>query len=366
MNTSTPIKGRRHQGGLSLVEIMVALALSLLLTLVVGNLFVQNKRSYSFQSEFGRIQENARFAVEQMAFDTRMAGYYDCDISGTKIANVLQDSSGSPFLFDVSQATRAYPEGSTEVPASLGVTAGEVLVLNMSDPNGAEYKTTSPGPSPGSATINLVDDHDLEKGDIVMITDCSKYTAIYMNTSTNKQNLNHNDGNEVNGIQNCTKSLFALGDYGDCNAGIIAENDLKDYPDATFQDDTLRLISFITYTYYLAPGSQDASRTSLYRIRSGKDGATEELADGVEDMFFSFAIDTDADSVPDAYKTTQEMIADGEDWNDVYGIQINLLFASNGNLLDTDKKYSWKGITKEDRRLRQVVTSTVGVRNKLN
>lgn len=361
MNTSIPIKGRRHQGGLSLVEIMVALALSLLLTLVVGNLFVQNKRSYSFQSEFGRIQENARFAVEQMAFDTRMAGFYGCGSS--TLANVIEDSSGNfNHLLDINQAVRAFPAASASIPSAVPATAGEVLVVNMADPAGAEYTIDDPpGHNPASAVIPIVGQHDLEPGEVVIITDC-KHAAIYANTSNTNQNLNHNTGN-ISGstLKNCDKSLGvpAGSTYSDCvTADLVAYT----------YSGTVSLLRFASYAYYLAASSLDASRNSLYRQELGANAlVAEEVAEGVEDMYFRFGVDTGgADDEADEYKTTQEMVDEGLSWDQVRSVQLNLLFASDGNLLDTDKTYSWKGGTITDRSLRQVVTSTVGVRNKLN
>lgn len=65
----------RYQRGLTLVEILVALVLSLLLTAGVIQLFIGSKQTYRFHDALSRLQENGRLALDAMAMDIRMAGY---------------------------------------------------------------------------------------------------------------------------------------------------------------------------------------------------------------------------------------------------------------------------------------------------
>ncbi len=70
-------KSVQHQRGLSLVELMVALVISLFLTAGVIQLFIGSKQTYRLYDALSRIQENGRFALQAMARDIRMAGYSD-------------------------------------------------------------------------------------------------------------------------------------------------------------------------------------------------------------------------------------------------------------------------------------------------
>lgn len=65
----------RAQYGLTLVELMVAVAIGLFLVLVIGNLFVGAKQTYRTQDNLARLQENGRFAMEMLGRNIRDAGY---------------------------------------------------------------------------------------------------------------------------------------------------------------------------------------------------------------------------------------------------------------------------------------------------
>lgn len=66
----------RHQQGLTLIEILVALMISAFLIAGVIQLFIGSKQTYRSYDALSRIQENGRFVLEAMARDIRMTGYY--------------------------------------------------------------------------------------------------------------------------------------------------------------------------------------------------------------------------------------------------------------------------------------------------
>lgn len=65
----------RYQHGLTLVEILVALVISMFLVTGVIQLFVGSKQTYRFHDALSRLQENGRLALDTMAADIRMAGF---------------------------------------------------------------------------------------------------------------------------------------------------------------------------------------------------------------------------------------------------------------------------------------------------
>lgn len=76
---NTPLE--RHsafQRGLSLVELMVALAIGLLLLLGLVEIFGASRAAFSSAEGSARIQENSRFALEFLRRDARMAGHMGC------------------------------------------------------------------------------------------------------------------------------------------------------------------------------------------------------------------------------------------------------------------------------------------------
>lgn len=87
-----PIAGKKHyQRGMNLIEILIAMSLSLILMAGVLHIMSSSKRTYGLQSELAGLQENARFLVEEMNYSLRMGGYFGC--SGSPPAGM----SSQPF-----------------------------------------------------------------------------------------------------------------------------------------------------------------------------------------------------------------------------------------------------------------------------
>jgi len=60
--------------GVTLVELMISMAISLIVMLAVTSLYVTSKRGYALQDTLARQQENGRFAVDILTQDLHMAG----------------------------------------------------------------------------------------------------------------------------------------------------------------------------------------------------------------------------------------------------------------------------------------------------
>ena len=68
----------RLNRGFSLVELLIAMALGLILTLGVLEVFLATKESFVLQQRSAAMQENARFLLSRMAQDIRQAGQLGC------------------------------------------------------------------------------------------------------------------------------------------------------------------------------------------------------------------------------------------------------------------------------------------------
>jgi len=75
MNTQRASLPLRRQRGMSLVELMVAMTIGLILTVVIANLFLGTKQTYRTQDDLARMQENVRFAFQIIGRSVRLAGY---------------------------------------------------------------------------------------------------------------------------------------------------------------------------------------------------------------------------------------------------------------------------------------------------
>lgn len=69
---------RARHAGLSLVELMVALVIGTILMLGVVQVFGASRASYQLSEGMSRAQENARFAMDFLQRDIRMAGHFGC------------------------------------------------------------------------------------------------------------------------------------------------------------------------------------------------------------------------------------------------------------------------------------------------
>jgi prepilin-type N-terminal cleavage/methylation domain-containing protein len=66
---------RRRHAGFSLIELMIAMVLGIILTAGVVTLFVHSRQSFSQDENVARMQDEGRFALQEIARDLQMAGY---------------------------------------------------------------------------------------------------------------------------------------------------------------------------------------------------------------------------------------------------------------------------------------------------
>lgn len=99
-----------YSQGFSLTELLVAMVIGLLLLAGLVTLMVNSKKNYAQQDYSARLQENARFAIEFLSYDIRMAGFYGCS------NEIINDDTVTPI-----SAT----DSGNGNPDSLTVTHGE-------------------------------------------------------------------------------------------------------------------------------------------------------------------------------------------------------------------------------------------------
>ena len=87
--TSFNEQSRRSTAAFSLVELLIAMTLGLILLAGMISVFAGNKRSSDLNSAMADIQENARFALDTLARDIRMAGFQGCVDINSGPANLL-------------------------------------------------------------------------------------------------------------------------------------------------------------------------------------------------------------------------------------------------------------------------------------
>jgi type IV pilus assembly protein PilW len=354
--------------GFSIIELMVALVLGLLLTTGITKVYLTTKDTYNLSENLARSQESARFAMNHLTQDIRMAGFIPCLLTG-KMANTL-DTTDSAFDF-FNQAVIGYEGGVSTFPSnfpSVGTSPGDRVAgtdaIGILGGDDEIYKVTNHNPSSANFQLNHL--HSLQDGDIALICDGTN-AGIFQVTNVNSMNVTvvHNTGSTVS-PGNCTNFL---GGNGDCS-------DTSTFDAHTFEPGS-QLVKFKSVGYYIGVSASGTS-SSLYRFKLGVDSAgsatfaAEELLDGIETMQILYGEDTDSDNEPEQFLTADNVTT----WNDVVAVKIGILVHTPDqiNKINDINSYNVAGtviadtstaITHAgDRRLRNVFNATVKIRNR--
>jgi type IV pilus assembly protein PilW len=118
-----------RQSGVTLIELMVAMVLGLLIMGAVLSMFVGTKQSFNRNQNLARMQEDARFALEELTHDLSMAGFYA----------ELVDPSSITLDGTLAVATDCGPAGAANWIFQLVTPAGTADSVNVVDnASGAE------------------------------------------------------------------------------------------------------------------------------------------------------------------------------------------------------------------------------------
>lgn len=152
--------------GFSLTELLVAMVIGLILLGGLVTLMVNSKKNYSQQDYSARLQENARFAMDFLSYDIRMAGFYGCSneiLNGSVLPIGATDSGdGSPDTITITYG-ESYQAGQ-EVVVDGGHVPAEgtsVLDLNTIPADWSDSDSLIIGDC-GSAAIADIDDDGVD------------------------------------------------------------------------------------------------------------------------------------------------------------------------------------------------------------
>lgn len=339
---------RRTQQGLSLVELMVAMVISLVLLAGVVQIYIANSQTNRIQEANARVQENGRFAVQFLSRDVRGAGYSGCvptellqvDIRAT--AGSDDDVPGTEDSlegFDSVDSGNAWgaAAGSDVVRITGAMNANAKLAGNMTSDNANIQVTGNP--------------NNWEAGDLLFIADCEN-GDLFETT-----NVSQNGGGT--GI---TIAHSASGNVSPKLSKVYGQD--------------ARVLQFQDIVYFVRDTGRDAPDGSpiraLYREIDG--GAPQELIEGVSDLQIVYGQDTDESGDIDRY-VTADALGGGDDWAQVLAVRMELLIESTeANVLDDPQQYFFDGevigddagesALIDDRRLRRVFTTTSVIRNR--
>ncbi len=346
--------GRFHRG-LSLVELMVALAISLILLLGVAQIYVSTSATNRSQEGLSRVQENARFVLDLLARDIRLAGYSGCprsahaeperimakrapsDIVAPEDAIMGTDDASSSAIWDGDR-----PDHALEDTPAVRITfagPGKALVEEGSF-EGFEFSLER-------------NPDDLTGGDLITITDCERTEIAEIS------NVSDGPGTSVS-VAHGDDVNTPHDDLGASNAFTGSVNAMRTH----------------RYVYYL--GTNGEGNPALFRrdlAASDNARRSMELVENVDYMAIQYGQDTDGNGQVDRYRAAQDMGAD--DWAGVISVRTSLLLTSDeiltephdaqfdllGNLVNgnNDPLIDGRNI---NRRVGQVATTTITLRNR--
>ena len=331
-----------HQKGISLVEILVAMVISIFLLGGVVQVYIGNKATYNFSEAISRIQENGRFAMDIITRDLRMAGFWGCaTFDPTDTTNMVNnlDPNGPGYDQNLHDFVG---QPAVQGAENNGLNGSDTITIRGAAPGQASI--VPPYNSPTSANIfaNVSDFINID--DVVLLTNCKgadifQVSNITAGAGAAKLAVVHNSGTGAPGNYN----------PGGCNAGHCLSQ--------TYGNDA-SILKLQTIIYSIAAGT--SGEGSLFRAEFANNA---ELVDGIEQMQILYGVNTDTDNTtPNQYVTSNNVA----DWNTVTAVRVMLLAVSPENVVfESDQTYRYNGqnITSNDGRLRQVFSTTIALRN---
>ena len=342
---SVSITHRQKIRGLSLVEVMVAITISLILMAGAITLFVNNKVTYQVNDNLSRLQENARFAVDFMIHDLRMAGYFGCNNSIDKVTNTFVDDAITDESSDLG-ATISPLEGFNETlgswsPSEDDVTSMQGLVANTDAITVRHLTGANTVVLDGNiGVLTVADLSTFAEDDAVAVSDCGGTDIFQIDTLA---------GDTITPVSTLSREYDTTGVATDPENPIVS--------------------TLVAIRYYIG---DDGDGPSLFRevIRNG-DAQVERLIEGVESMHILYGVDDDADNVPDSYvQAGDALLSTVAQWESVVAVRIAMLLRTAeeyGQDIDANQ-YQLNDFTvnaANDRFKRRVFNTTVLLRNRL-
>ncbi|ROQ38809.1 type IV pilus assembly protein PilW [Marinobacter sp. 3-2] len=188
------------QAGLSIIEVIVALALSLIITLGLTQIFTSNSQSFRVSEASARIQETGRLATSIIGREIRNASYWGClgsqGVRDGRLNSILNDTG-----FDVGALLRGL-----DAENDSGVDNSDILYLG--GVNGNSQISVTFQPSQQAANLQVDDSDSFNLNDILIVTNCSQGDIFQItNLNTNNEVVVHNSGNVSDGPGNSTQAL---------------------------------------------------------------------------------------------------------------------------------------------------------------
>ncbi len=286
----------RKQHGLSMIELMVAMALSLILMAGVLQIFISNKKSFEITRDLSDVQENGRLGLTFIGESIRNADHWGAleggDLSnGASVDSVTSGTCNSAWILDSEVAIQGFEGGATAPVDCIQnaidnyVPDTDVLVLRYADGRSMVPETDVAGLATAGANNVYVRVLTAEQGRIFNGSDAANaVTAIPADVAV----LTFPFITELYYVRRCS-----------IRNGAVCDDDLDNTP-------------------------------SLVRMTLNANSFQEQtLVEGVEQLQFEYGVDTDdVDKalIVDSFVTADDaQFGDITGWEDVLSVRMSLV-----------------------------------------
>lgn len=392
------------QSGYSIVELMVALTIGIIILAAVATIFAGSRSTYQTDEGLARLQENARFALDFMNREIRLAGYFGCTRDTMREAtnvynNLNPDATGrrGGFAYDTRypvagfEYTGTAPADTYNIPAAdpdpQGIAVSDwaptleaslqnrvlpgtdvIVIRRASDVSG--FRLADPFWTP--TVLHFEPGSAVSAGDILMVADCIK-TSIFQATAID------------------TSGATVAVTHGAMPPAPLTGpgNALTTWPISQKYLEGGQIIRAITTVFYIGRGTSGSP--ALFMTMSDPSQASGlrhlELAEGVENMQVLYGVDTDGATAPLDYPNRYMTATDVEGittisaitgspetgWGRLMSVRIALLVRTSNVSGQADQSrdtgtYDLFGTTidpVDDNRRRRVFTTTIQLRNRI-
>lgn len=289
-----------RQAGLSLVELMIAMALGMLILGAVATLFANNSRVRQETEKTSQQIENGRYATQALVDDLRLAGYYG---EFSPVGLTTPASVPDPAQADVASLTAAIMlpvqgyDNASGLPSALGTLLADLR--SGSDVLVVRRASTCVAGATGCDAV------DTTRNTYFQTTLCS---------------------NQLNNLGAASQILISrtASEFSTSNAAVTGSANppafLAKKDCATAAD----LRTYYTRIYFVADNNQASDGIPTLKVAELGAGSftISPLVEGVEQLQLEYGLDTNNDGSPDSYTASP---ADAAAWRQVTAVKIHLL-----------------------------------------
>lgn len=368
-STHPEISVASSEQGLSLIELMIAMALGLLITLGVTQIFLSGSTTYRTTQGFAEAQESTRFVAAILKPDLRQAGSYGCLAQmGRPLDEVVDNRLNGGLPVPIAQAVQGWEFANTAPGASVDLAPAAAGV--------ADGQWSSGG---GAALPNQLSGASVANSDILVINALAP-------VSTPLRPGNPQNGNSLNfdGSTNLATGSVVLATTGDCGRGELFQTTNNQNASSITMagnnvnpgnngnnfnlnyDPNTRVYEFAATAYYVGIGTNGEPALFRHRILPLEPNP-QELVSGVESLQITYGVDNNLNGDVDAYVSADAVA----NWERVLSIRIGALARSLDRALEAPNQRSFDLAGTEftagdnpDRRARVASVSTTTLRTR--